>query len=277
MKGREWSSAWIHPRVGKRRRGSSVSVARRLFLSSFHLRQHFPSKRTAVSGPGATEGLPDASAPESPPAVPRPDAGPPRGMTSPPSPPTEAGAPFPSRQSSTSSITISRASSKRTLASVPSSEVLAAHPLLSTSPALEPANGAGSYPVYSRHAKRLSQASAESVPLPALSPPTPPPASPSPAPTSSQPTSPLPPLISRPSSSSFPAANRPPARSVSEATRSLLKAKVEGDVQQLGLAMESGGAAMVLKLSALGKEPEWSGVLAALASGKVRSVGQVTR
>ncbi|KAL8287602.1 hypothetical protein RQP46_003460 [Phenoliferia psychrophenolica] len=33
--------------------------------------------------------------------------------------------------------------------------------------------------------------------------------------------------------------------------------------------MESCGAAMVLKLSALGKEPEWAGILAALGTGKV--------
>jgi hypothetical protein len=38
----------------------------------------------------------------------------------------------------------------------------------------------------------------------------------------------------------------------------------------LGLGNESAGAAMVQKLARVGKESEWSGVMAAVASGKVR-------
>ncbi|KAK4699257.1 hypothetical protein P7C70_g7008, partial [Phenoliferia sp. Uapishka_3] len=199
--------------------------------------------------------------------------------STPPSlPPTSIDAPTPdtpSRSSSTSSISISRASGRRALQSVPTTNPLASSPSKATDGAtfeIVSGSSTGPYPVYTgRAAKRLSAATTDSQPSPpSIATPLPqPPPTPPPAPNSPSHSTSLPPLVSRPSSSAFPATQRPPARSVSEATRSLLKAKVVDDVQSLGLSMDSCGAAMILKLGALGKEHEWAGILAAVGAGKV--------
>lgn len=44
---------------------------------------------------------------------------------------------------------------------------------------------------------------------------------------------------------------------------------LRSEVQSLGLGNDSTGTAMVQKLAGLGNEPEWAGVLKALATGKV--------
>ncbi|KAM0750725.1 hypothetical protein T439DRAFT_380596 [Meredithblackwellia eburnea MCA 4105] len=162
-------------------------------------------------------------------------------------------------------------SAKRSLRAVASKDTFL-DPLLSSPDAYEIVSGSstGPYPVYtggSKTSKRLSFAGSDSpTPLSstAVTPSTPPQA----APTSpSIPTS-LPPLVSRPSSAPLPTVVRPPARSISEATRSLLSQNLKADIQSLGLAPDTAGSSMVSKISGLGSQPEWTGILKAIASGK---------
>ncbi|CEQ41225.1 SPOSA6832_02914 [Sporobolomyces salmonicolor] len=80
----------------------------------------------------------------------------------------------------------------------------------------------------------------------------------------------LPPLVSRTSNSSLPSpSGRTYGRSVSEAKEQLQKQALKAELQGLGLANESLGAAFVHKLAGLVEEPEWKGVMAALGTGKV--------
>ncbi|GAA5902027.1 hypothetical protein JCM5296_007558 [Sporobolomyces johnsonii] len=80
----------------------------------------------------------------------------------------------------------------------------------------------------------------------------------------------LPPLVSRTSNSTLPSpSGRTYGRSVSEAKEQLQKQALKAELQGLGLANESLGAAFVHKLAGLVEEAEWKGVMAALGTGKV--------
>ncbi|KAK4055886.1 hypothetical protein OIO90_003143 [Microbotryomycetes sp. JL221] len=87
------------------------------------------------------------------------------------------------------------------------------------------------------------------------------------APTS---TSSIPPLVSRPSNSTLPApSGRAYARSISEAQERLKAQVLIAELQSLGLASDSAGAAIVQKLASVGQDAQWQAVNAAISSGKV--------
>ncbi|GAA6028806.1 hypothetical protein JCM8097_007405 [Rhodosporidiobolus ruineniae] len=179
--------------------------------------------------------------------------------------------------------TLSRPSSRRTLRSFPSSDGSTSHPLFAgpaSSPSAEPA---GRYAVYNPGKKRASLAGSGLLSPNSASSPTASPLSPSDQPlsplhssSSTPPFTPatltptLPPLVSRPSNSTLPTTSgRPYARSVSEAQETLKKQALKAELQGLGLAPESIGAALVARLGAAGGEAELKGVQAAIGSGKV--------
>lgn len=148
------------------------------------------------------------------------------------------------------------------------------NPLAAADAGLSASPNSGQYAVYSSSKKRSSILEPPAATELATSPS---PAPPSPSTPSTPPFAPtarpsVPPLISRPSNSTLPATSgRPYARSVSEA-RSMLQGQVlRSEVQSLGLGNDSTGAAMIQKLAGLSSEPEWAGVLKALATGNVSS------
>lgn len=155
----------------------------------------------------------------------------------------------------------------------------------------------GSYPVYSAR-RRISSATPTPEDAPPLisapastsspsisSPPPPPPAAPSYAPpvsNSSSTTSistsrhvpPIPRTSSTPrmtfgAASSIDHQRKSSSSSAAEARDLLSTQSLKARTQSMGLANESVGAAMVLKLVTVGKELEWSGVVRALNGGKV--------
>lgn len=185
--------------------------------------------------------------------------------------------------SSTPTLSIGRAAGRNSLRSVLSSDTLSTHPLLASPTDSGAPNGVSSSPsagTYAVYSGRKKPSALDPVPQPDPSPTsssllhpgaTPPALHQRASPTSPTSATHLPPLISRPSSSPLPSTiSRPAARSVSEAKELLRGQNLKAEVQSLGLANESAGWAMVQKLASLGKENEWSGVLAALGSGKVR-------
>lgn len=61
----------------------------------------------------------------------------------------------------------------------------------------------------------------------------------------------------------------PPRRTMSEASVNLIGQNLKAQLQNLGLNNESVGFLMVNKLSNLGREIEWKGILVAVGCGKV--------
>ncbi|KPV74458.1 uncharacterized protein RHOBADRAFT_54275 [Rhodotorula graminis WP1] len=79
----------------------------------------------------------------------------------------------------------------------------------------------------------------------------------------------LPPLVSRPSNSSLPSpSGRQYARSVSEAKEQLQRQALKAELQALGLAAESAGAALVTRVASVGAEPELAGLQDLVSRGK---------
>lgn len=176
--------------------------------------------------------------------------------------------------------TLSRPTSRRSLKSSD-----AAHPLLAPSQdsTKTGSGGTGPYAVYSAGKRRAAGSSGASFAStsPSLVSPGEAPLSPSASATSSALSTPpfaptsapfLPPLVSRPSNSTLPSpSGRHYARSVSEAKEQLQRQALKAELQALGLATESAGAALVTQLASVGTEPELKGLQELVAGGKVRS------
>ncbi|GAA6059755.1 hypothetical protein JCM10212_001963 [Sporobolomyces blumeae] len=143
-----------------------------------------------------------------------------------------------------------------------------------SSPSHSAASSNGAYAVYSGSStKRRTSFN----PLAATADPASTPGATSPAP-STIPTPPFhptialapPPLVSRPSNSTLPSpSGRSYARSVSEAKEQLQKQALKAQLQGLGLAIESWGAAIVHRLVGLGEEGDGKAIHSVLKSGKI--------
>jgi len=179
---------------------------------------------------------------------------------------------------------VSRQSSRRSLRGSDG-----AHPLLASSSQQDSqgtgtSTSSGPYAVYSAGKRRAAGASGGSFTStsPSLVSPGEGPLSPSSSAPGSTVSSPpfaptsapfLPPLISRPSNSTLPSpSGRQYARSVSEAKEQLQRQALKAELQALGLAAESAGAALVTRLASVGAEPELKGLQDLVARGKVRAV-----
>ncbi|GAA5839559.1 hypothetical protein JCM9279_005979 [Rhodotorula babjevae] len=174
---------------------------------------------------------------------------------------------------------VSRQSSRRSLRG---SDPTTAHPLLASSSSQQDSQGtsSGPYAVYSASKRRAAGASGASFTStsPSLVSPGEGPLSPSSSAPSSTVSSPpfaptsapfLPPLVSRPSNSTLPSpSGRQYARSVSEAKEQLQRQALKAELQALGLAAESAGAALVTRVASVGAEPELKGLLDLVARGK---------